>query len=296
MADGPTARRTLSRRPTQRARRPKPAKLATHLRLRGRCRIGLSRTTVPSRSLRRLREDFPDDPEMWVSHETIYQSLYVQGRGGLQRELTRHLRTGRALRKPHAARPAERRGRLPGMVMISERPAEVEDRAVPGHWEGDLIIGSTASESAVGTLVERDHPVRDAAAPARRTHRRHRPGGDGRQDGRPARPAAPDPDLGPGHRDGQPRPDRRRHRAGRSTSATRTRPGNAAPTRTPTDCCASTSPRAPTCPSTDPASSTTSPPKLNSRPRKTLNWRTPAEALDALLSGQSDPPGVAPTD
>ena len=85
-----------------------------------------------------------------MSHETIYQSIYVQGKGNLRRELHSCLRTGRALRQPQR-RPDQRRGRLHDMVSISERPPEVDDRAVPGHWEGDLILGSTASGSAIGT-------------------------------------------------------------------------------------------------------------------------------------------------
>jgi len=100
-----------------------------------------------------LEREFPDDPGMRVSHEAIYQSIYVQGRGALRRELAVCLRTGRALRKPRR-KEGERRGKIPGMVMISDRPAEVEDRAVPGHWEGDLIIGKD-NMSAIGTLVER---------------------------------------------------------------------------------------------------------------------------------------------
>ena len=135
------------------ARRPKQRKLAVRLPLRAQVQARLEENHSPQQIAARLREDFPDDLEMRVSHETIYQALYVQGRGGLRRELTMHLRTGRSLRKPRRVE-GERRGRVPGMVMISERPAEVEDRAVPGHWEGDLIVGKDGG-SAIGTLVER---------------------------------------------------------------------------------------------------------------------------------------------
>lgn len=138
----------------QARRGPRAAKLSTNLRLRGEVQRRLERFDSPAQIAGRLKIDFPDDPEMWVSAETIYQSLFVQSRGGLKRELTQHLRTGRSMRKPHR-RSDERRGRIPDMVMISDRPADIEDRAVPGHWEGDLIMGSVASNSAVGTLVER---------------------------------------------------------------------------------------------------------------------------------------------
>jgi IS30 family transposase len=133
---------------------PRTAKLATNLPLRRQVQAGLLRRDSPEQIAGRLKVDFPDDPEMHVCAETIYQSLYIQSRGGLKRELTRYLRTGRSMRKPRR-REGERRGRIPDMVMISERPPEIEDRAVPGHWEGDLIMGSTESGSAVGTLVER---------------------------------------------------------------------------------------------------------------------------------------------
>jgi transposase, IS30 family len=135
------------------AKRPKPAKLATNLMLRREVQARLERNHSPEQIARRLREEFPDRPELHVSHETIYQSIYVQGRGGLRRELARHLRTGRTLRRPRRG-DGERRGRIPGMVNISERPAEIADRAVPGHWEGDLIIGAD-NNSAIGTVVER---------------------------------------------------------------------------------------------------------------------------------------------
>lgn len=106
----------------------------------------------PEEITNRRRLDFPNDPGMRVSHETIYQCLYVQGRGELRRELARCLRWGRAKRRPQGS--AKRSGAVANMVMISERPAEVADRAVPGDWEGDLIIGKNGA-SAVGTLVER---------------------------------------------------------------------------------------------------------------------------------------------
>jgi IS30 family transposase len=102
-----------------------------------------------------LAATHPDSPERQVSHETIYKALYVQGRGELRRELVACLRTGRALRKPRARAGVHKgRGRIPGMVNISERPAEADDRAVPGHWEGDLIIGKD-QVSQIGTLAER---------------------------------------------------------------------------------------------------------------------------------------------
>jgi len=136
-----------------RAARPKTAKLAGNLVLRGWVQEKLELRWSPEQISVMLRREFPGDAEMRVSHETIYQAIYVQGRGALRRELAVCLRTGRALRKPRR-REGERRGKIPGMVMISERPAEAEDRAVPGHWEGDLIIGA-GSRSAIGTLVER---------------------------------------------------------------------------------------------------------------------------------------------
>jgi IS30 family transposase len=140
-------------RAEQRARRPKPAKLAVNAPLRAWVQGKLEKNWSPEEISRRLELEFPDCPEMRVSHETIYQALYVQGRGALRRELARHLRTGRALRKPRRIE-GERRGRIQDMVSISERPAEADDRAVPGHWEGDLIAGK-AGKSQIGTLVER---------------------------------------------------------------------------------------------------------------------------------------------
>jgi transposase, IS30 family len=136
-----------------RASRPKPAKLASNLALRRIVQDDLVRRYSPEQIAGRLRRRFPDDPEMWVSTETIYQSLYVQSRGALKRELTRYLRTGRALRKP-GRQVAQRKNRIPDMVSIAERPPDADGRRVPGHWEGDLLIGKRNS-TAIGTLVER---------------------------------------------------------------------------------------------------------------------------------------------
>ncbi len=168
----------------RRARRPKPAKLAVNLELRRYVQDRLAgavqrpdgsvagpqiswagRRRGPRKDRRwgqswspeqiscRLRVDFPDDESMRVSHEAIYQSLYVQGRGALRRELTACLRTGRALRVPRNRTSRGNRSFVTDELLISERPAEVDDRAVPGHWEGDLILGT--DRSAIGTLVER---------------------------------------------------------------------------------------------------------------------------------------------
>ncbi|HEY9417432.1 MAG TPA: IS30 family transposase [Pseudonocardia sp.] len=139
----------------QRARRPKQGKLAGNPELHDQVQTRLKKLWSPEQITVSLRAEFPERPEMQVSHETIYQALYVQGRGELRRELTSCLRTGRALRRPRAI-PGERRGKrnIPPEIMISQRPAEADDRAIPGHWEGDLIIGKN-SGSAIGTLVER---------------------------------------------------------------------------------------------------------------------------------------------
>jgi IS30 family transposase len=138
-------------RARQEARRPKPCKLRKG-KLLGEVSRRLTQLWSPEEIAHRLPLIYPNDPEMRVSHETIYQSLFVQGRGELRRELARCLRSGRTVRRPKGR--VEKRGRLANMVMIADRPAEVEDRAVPGHWEGDLVLGE-GSRSAVGTLVER---------------------------------------------------------------------------------------------------------------------------------------------
>jgi len=136
----------------RRAHRPKPSKLATYPLLRAAVEEKLELWWSPLQISRWLESAYPDDEEMRVSHETIYQSLFIQGKGALRRELAQCLRTGRATRRPQRRTPSMK-GTIRDMVMISERPPEVEDRAVPGHWEGDLIMGKR--HTAIGTLVER---------------------------------------------------------------------------------------------------------------------------------------------
>jgi IS30 family transposase len=134
------------------ALRPKPTKLALNPRLRREVTTLLCRRFSPQQISATLKRRYRDQPELQISHETIYQSLYVQSRGRLRKDLARYLRTGRTKRKPRRGPTGQ--GKIRDMVSISERPASVEDRAVPGHWEGDMIVGKQ-NRSFIGTLVER---------------------------------------------------------------------------------------------------------------------------------------------
>ena len=229
-----------------------------------------ARSWSPEQISNRLRVDFPDDGCMRISPEAIYQALYIQGRGALKRELVACLRTGRALRVPRARTRGRGKKFVSPLILISERPAEAEDRAVPGHWEGDLILG--LESSAIGTLVERT---------TRFTLLLHLPRLDGHGDG----PRIKNGPAFAGHgaeavRDAiadaiSTLPDRLRRsltwdqgaemaqhaqlRIDTSSSATRKALGSGAPTRTRMACCASTFPRAPTWLGTPAVTSTLSP-------------------------------------
>lgn len=136
-----------------RRRRPKVLKICSSLRLQGLVQAGLDEKLSPEQIVGRLRRDHPDDRELHVSHETIYKTIYLQARGGLKRDLQALTRTGRTIRHPQRS-GEERRGRIKGMVSIWDRPADALDRQIPGHWEGDLIVGKNGA-SAIATIVER---------------------------------------------------------------------------------------------------------------------------------------------
>ncbi|UFN44236.1 IS30 family transposase [Nocardioides okcheonensis] len=275
------------------ALRPKQARLATNDRLRDEVQSRLVDDHSPEQIARRLREDFPDDPEMWVSHETIYQSLYVQSRGALKRELAKHLRTGRTVRKPHR-KSDQRRERFAEMVMISERPAEVEDRAVPGHWEGDLILGSAQSGSAVGTLVERT---------TRFVMLLHLPGGhsaDIVQEAMVAKMATLPEQLRVSLTWDQGSEMANHVQIAEATGldiyfCDPHSPWQRGSNENTNGLLRQYLPKGADLSFYGPGMLDNIAAQLNRRPRKTLKWRTPAETLDALLSGESEPPGVATT-
>ena len=272
-----------------RARRPKATRLGSSPRLHEEVQRRLILKNSPEQISHRLVEDFPDDPEMRVSHETIYQAIYVQGRGTLRRELAACLRTGRALRKP-ARRVDGRVERIKDKVMISERPPEVADRAVAGHWEGDLITG-TLNKSAIGTLVERttrfvillhlpgDHGAEAvakaivAAMSALPTHLRRSLTWDQGVEMARHREITVETGL-PVYFCDPASPWQRGSNENTNGLLRQYFPK-------------STSLAKYTAEDLDFAAA-----ELNGRPRKTLGWRTPAEALAALLSNQQ-PAGVA---
>jgi IS30 family transposase len=275
----------------------KPAKLTVNSRLRVEVERRLKLKQSPEQIARRLPLDFPDDPEMRVSHETIYTSIYVQGRGALRKDLAGHLRTGRALRKPRA-QAADRAARIGGsplrnVISISERPPEVEDRAVPGHWEGDLILGA-GNASAIGTLVERatgfvgllhlpeDHtamtmqtaicPYMAALPEVLRLTLTWDRGSEMTNHAQIAEATGLDiyfaDPASPWQRGSNENTNGLlRQYFPKGTDLSLWGPGYLEQVAL----------------------------ELNNRPRKRLNWRTPAEALDQLLSDHDKPPGVALT-
>jgi IS30 family transposase len=266
--------------------------LTSHPRLRQEVQARLEQEHSPKQIAHRLELDFPDDPEMRVTHETIYHALYVQGRGELRRDLHKRLRTGRALRKPRRT-VGQRQSRIPGMVNIADRPPEADDRRVPGHWEGDLIIGKDTG-SAIGTLVERasrflmllhlpgnhgadvlEEAMTTAMSRLPETLRKSLTWDQGIEMANHARIAAAtdlqiyfcDPHSPWQRGTNENTNGLLRQYFPKGTDLSVYQPDYL-------DHVAA---------------------KLNNRPRETLKWKTPAEALDALLSDPPNPPGVALT-
>jgi IS30 family transposase len=277
----------------RRARRSGAGKLATHPRLHREVQTGLEEEHSPEQISARLKMDFPEDPEMRVSHETIYKALYVQGRGELRRDLHKRLRTGRALRKTRRA-VGERRGRIPNMVNIAERPPEVEDRAVPGHWEGDLIMGSTASHSAIGTLVER------ATRFVMLLHLPQGHGADAVQDAMVAAMSRLPQTLRRTLTWDQGREMTNHVQIAQATGleiyfCDPHSPWQRGSNENTNGLLRQYFPKATDLSLYQADYLDHVAGKLNRRPRETLDWHTPAEALDALLSPHDNPPGVALT-
>ena len=236
------------------ALRPKPCRLAILPVLRDHVAAKLARMWSPQQIAGWLKVTWPVEPEMQVSHETIYKSLFIQARGLLKAELLAHLRGRRIMRRSQSATPkGQGRGQIPQAVSIRARPAEIEDRAVPGHWEGDLLCG--AANSDIATLVERrsrfvllvklDGKATETVVKALTATALTLPQGLMRP------PYFCDP----------------------RTSATPAAPGSAAATKTPTACCASTSPKAKTSRSTARKTSTRSPEASTQDPDKPLASR-----------------------
>jgi transposase, IS30 family len=280
------------RRAERLASRPKVAKLASNRPLHDLVQRKLLERLSPEQVAAALRREFPDNRDMWVSHEAIYQSIYVQGRGALRRELAVCLRTGRALRRPRR-RSQDRRPRIPGMINISERPPEVEDRAVPGHWEGDLILGKQG-RSAIGTLVERS---------TRYVTLLHLPDGHGPLDVQAAMIAATKRlpqqlwksltwDQG-----------MEMHHHADITIATGLdiyfcdpgKPWQRGSNENTNGLLRQYFPKGTDLSQHGPKDLEFVADQMNRRPRKTLGWLHPAEALDRLFSSPSEQAGVAPT-
>jgi len=239
-----------------RAARPKPTKLGSRVALTDLVAAKLELDWSPQQIAGWLKIEYPNDPEMQVSHESIYRSLFVQSRGSLRKELTQHLRTKRATRRPAGTREPDGRGGRPNILHISQRPAEAADRAVPGHWEGDLVFGR--GMTPVATLVERS--TRFLMLVALPDGHRADVVADALAAKITTLPAALTRTLtwDQGHE--MAAHARFTSETGiTSTSATRRAPGNAAATKTPTDCCANTY-RAPSaCATTAKPTSTPSP-------------------------------------